>query len=290
MATDSKIEWTDSTLNPWLGCTKISPACQNCYAEALMDKRYHRVKWGNHPRSRTSLANRLKPLTWNRNAPAFFAKHGHRQRVFSGSLCDWLDNQVDQLWREDFIEVIEATPNLDWLLLTKRIDNFPKLVPRWWQDGCPPNVWIGATCEDQEHYDRHWQTLRKIQSVVRFISYEPALGPLRFDYSQWLAGPGAQLPDWIISGGESPQGKPARISNPTWYRAIHTQCAMNDIAYFHKQFGNYESNPAVFELGFSIDRVKRVDPPSNGKGGALLDGRLYRELPTPRAATWRSAA
>jgi protein gp37 len=215
----SKIEWTDHTFNPWIGCQKVSPGCDHCYAEAMMDHRYGRVKWGPHgERVRTSLANWRKPLQWNRSAKA----EGKRYRVFCASLADWLDNKVPKQWREDLAVVIEETPHLDWLLLTKRIENFQKLSP-WHDDAVPSNVWLGTTCENQETYNRRWTILSAIPAAVRFISYEPALGPLE----PW------GKPDWIICGGESGPG--ARMMQPEWALDVMAYCAVADIAFFMKQ-------------------------------------------------------
>src|SRR5229473_1231766 len=142
MGENSKIEWCDHTFNPWIGCQKVSPGCDNCYAEAMMDHRYHRVQWGPHgERERTSPANWRQPLRWAKQA------NGRRPRVFCASLADWLDNKVPGSWREDLADLIHDTPNLDWLLLTKRIKNFDKLAP-WHRHEVPRHVWIGTTCEN----------------------------------------------------------------------------------------------------------------------------------------------
>jgi protein gp37 len=142
MGENSKIEWTIHTFNPWIGCQKVSPGCDNCYAEALMDKRLGRVVRGPHgERMRTSPANWAKPLQWAKAA----ARVGVRHRVFCASLADWLDNKADTQWREDLAVLIEATPELDWLLLTKRIANFAKLSP-WHDDDVPDNVCL-AWCD-----------------------------------------------------------------------------------------------------------------------------------------------
>ncbi len=117
MGENSKIEWTTHTSNPWIGCQKVSPGCDNCYAEALMDTRLGRVTWGPHgERIRTSEANWKKPLQWAKAAE----KSGIRPRVFCASLADWLDNKVPQQWRTALATLISVTPELDWLLLTKR--------------------------------------------------------------------------------------------------------------------------------------------------------------------------
>jgi protein gp37 len=136
---------------------------------------------------------------WNREAE----KTGKRFRVFCASLADWLDNKVPRSWRDDLAQVIHDTPNLDWLMLTKRIENFDKLAP-WRHHDVPAHVWIGVTCENQEWFDRRYKHLDDIDAI-RFISYEPALGPLKI---------GAARPDWIICGGESGPG--ARPTKPKW--------------------------------------------------------------------------
>ncbi len=223
MAENSKIEWTDHTFNPWIGCTKVGPPCDNCYAEALSN-RYGWVTWGPHgDRKRTAPANWRKPYAWDKAAKAA----GVRHRVFCASLADWLDNQVPDSWREDLANVIEATPNLDWLLLTKRIQNFGKHAP-WHNDDVPPNVWLGITCGSQDEYDRDWPKLAAIEPTVRFISHEPSLGPL-------FPGPGpdGEAPDWIICGGES--GHHAREMDPQWARDLRDICGRLEVAFFMKQ-------------------------------------------------------
>ncbi|MFL9829184.1 DUF5131 family protein, partial [Rhodoplanes sp. SY1] len=171
MAEHSKIEWTDHTFNPWTGCTKISPGCDHCYAEAW-SKRSGLVKWGNHRRKRTTSDYWKGPRIWNARADVFFAEHRRRQRVFCASLADVFDNKVTGAWRSDLFTLIKDCPRLDWLLLTKRPQNIGKMLPPDWQDGYP-NVWLGITAEDQERYDQRWPVLAAVPAVVRFVSYEP---------------------------------------------------------------------------------------------------------------------
>jgi protein gp37 len=246
---NSKIEWTDHTFNPWIGCQHVSPGCDNCYAETMMDKRYGKVKWGPHgQRLRTSPANWCKPLQWDDAAQAA----GFRHRVFCASLADWLDNQVQQQWRVDLAFLIADTPNLDWLLLTKRIENFAKLSP--WplplhtggQLPFPKNVWLGVTAEDQLHFDKRWPILQRIPASVRFVSYEPALGPLdaraALEFETDNNGPVYHDLHWIICGGESGHG--ARQMNAEWARAIRDQCAEVGAAFFMKQMTGKAPIPA----------------------------------------------
>lgn len=250
MAEISSIEWTDSTFNPWIGCTKISLACDHCYAEALMDTRHHRVTWGGD-RSRTSPGNWQQPRRWQKQAVAFFAEHGRRQRVFCSSLADVFDNQVPTEWRDDLWALIRDTPDLDWQLLTKRPQNIGKMLPAFW-DEVKGHVWLGTTIEDQDR-DRNLLHLCKHDSAVRFISYEPALGPLDVSWAMTsrldLAGrylergmfsPGLETLrplDWVIAGGES--GPQARPSHPDWFRSLRDQCAAAGVPFLFKQWGEW---------------------------------------------------
>jgi len=266
MAENSKIEWTDHTFNPWLGCTNVSPGCDHCYAESW-SKRSGLVKWGNSPRRRTSEPYWRAPLKWQGAAASFHALHGRRQRVFCASLADVFDNQVDAKWRFYLFSLIDLTPALDWLLLTKRPQNAGKMLPKDWGERGRPNVWLGTTAEDQDRYNLRWPLLSKIPAAVRFVSYEPAIGPLRLR-------DGVQ-PDWLISGGES--GRGARPMNPQWVRDLIADCLLKGVAPFHKQWGTYRNNPMVTENGMTVKEAERRD--LNGKGGGLLDGQLYRQFP-----------
>lgn len=233
MAENSKIEWTDHTFNPWIGCQKVSPGCDHCYAEALMDKRYGKVEWGPHgERKRTSEANWKLPLKWAKAArfdAARFIGPRPRPRVFCASLADWLDNQVPTPWRADLLELIDYTPELDWLLLTKRPENYQRLIGHQWPKGPPANVWLGVTAEDQDNYRRRWRFLSQLPAAVRFISYEPAIGPLDLD----ILDVTPRLPDWVICGGESGPG--ARQMNEGWARDVKLQCEKLGVSFFMKQ-------------------------------------------------------
>ena len=226
MAQNSKIEWCDHTHNPVYGCQKVSPGCDHCYAETMMDHRYHKVEWGPHgKRIRTSEANWRKPYTWAKKAGCFQAQHGRRQRVFCASLADVFDNRWPDGTREDLFRVIRDTPQLDWMLLTKRPENIAKMLPADWGNGWP-NVWLGTTCEDQQYFNRRWPILREVPAVVHFVSYEPALGPLVI---------GDARPTWIICGGESGAGRRTRHMEPAWARALRDECVAAGVAFFMKQ-------------------------------------------------------
>jgi protein gp37 len=227
MGETTGIAWTDSTFNPWVGCTKVSAACDHCYAETWSRRTGHPELWRGE-RRRTSASNWQQPLKWNRKAVA----DGVRRRVFCASLADVFDNQVPERWRDDLWHRIAQTPQLDWLLLTKRPQNIRKMLPDprigtpAWNNGWA-NVWLGTTAEDQPHFNDRWRHLREIPARVRFISYEPALGPLSL--------PRSNQPDWVIVGGES--GGHARPFDLTWARAVRDECKSEGIACFIKQLG-----------------------------------------------------
>ncbi len=216
---NSKIEWTDHTFNPWIGCTRVSAACDNCYAEDMMDRRYGRVEWGaGKPRQRTSRGYWRQPERWNRQAEA----EGMRPRVFCASLADVFDTEVPDVWRDDLFDLIYDTPNLDWLLLTKRPAEARKHYERW---GWPTNIWIGTTVESQEVLAARWRFILTIPRL-RFISAEPLLGSLTFRDLQLK-------PDWVIVGGES--GPRARPMQKRWATALRKECERDGIAFFMKQ-------------------------------------------------------
>ncbi len=279
MGETTGIEWTDSTFNAWIGCTKIAnrhgSACDHCYAVSF--GRRLGVSWGDSAdRHRTRPENWKKVLQWNADGPRFQCEHGRRQRVFAFSLADWLDNQVDPQWRADFCRLVDETPHLDWLLLTKRLSNYHKLAPIHWRDGAPPNVWLGITVEDRERYRARYAALARIPAAVRFLSFEPGLGAL----GDLDIGAG-NIPDWIITGGLSGVAAArSTIFPPAAVRAARDMCIASDVAFFHKQWGHYGNNPLVLEQGMTPREAAVIDMPANGKGGALLDGKLYREFPT----------
>lgn len=188
MSEQTNIEWADSTFNPWIGCTKVGPGCDHCYASTMDARKVFKgvTHWGpGVERMRTSDSNWNLPLKWNDEHDAFFAKHGRRRRVFCASLADVFDNEVIPSWRADLMMLIDTTPNLDWLLVTKRIGNAKVML----QDASDllepvhrrltfplPNLWLGATVVNQAEADRDIPKLLKTPAAIRFLSMEPLLG------------------------------------------------------------------------------------------------------------------
>lgn len=239
MAENSGIEWTTHTFNPWIGCTKVSAACDHCYAEAW-DKRFGGERWGPHaPRKRTKTWG--NPVKWNRQA----AEASTRPRVFCASLADVFDNHrsIEDAWRRELWDLIRATPNLDWLLLTKRPQNIARYLPDDWGDGWP-HVWLGTTVENQQEWDRRWPCLAEVPARVRFISAEPLLGPIDMRGGGYL--------HWLITGGES--GANYRPADPEWFRSLRDQCADLDVAFLFKQWEG-RNQREIKALGRELDGV-----------------------------------
>lgn len=297
MGENTKIEWATNTFNPWIGCTRVSPGCVNCYAEELMDHRYKRVKWGKGElRSRTSEANWKKPLAWNKKAEA----EGTRPRVFCSSLADVFDPEVEQEWKDDLWRLIEKTPNLDWLLLTKRPEYIDVAIPTSWFQQWPQNVWLGVTVENQKMARERIHILASYPAPVRFLSCEPLIGPLSLDLEEI---------DWVIVGGES--GKNARPMHPDWIERIQSDCNAEVTAFFFKQWGEWapwhfvEEKEAMEFSAYETDRrinVSRCGKRNGGsphipgdytmyrigkkRAGRLFEKGSWDNLPTPQKREW----
>lgn len=236
MAENSKIEWTDHTFNPWVGCTKISPACDHCYAESWAKRAGSPELWVGY-RRRTTAANWRQPIKWNRDAEA----SGVRRKVFCASLADVFDNQADPIWRRDLWDLIMGTQWLDWLLLTKRPQNIAKMLPERWTwpaRGHLSNVWLGTTVENQDEAERRIPQLLSIQAAVHFLSCEPLLGIVHLPKQD----PTGHPLDWVICGGES--GGKARMMEEHWARSLRDQCGYMDVAFFMKQMTSKKPIPA----------------------------------------------
>jgi protein gp37 len=264
MAANTKIEWATHTFNPWIGCTKVSPGCDNCWAEAL-DERRQKLWGGTHwgagvPRRLTSPGMWQYPGQWNkaqRKHELWCIENGHkpsdRPRVFCASLADVFDPEVPVEWRVKLWETIAATQHLNWLVLTKR-PQFFELVPDFRRNDDADlfeNLWLGVTVENQDLADKRIPKLTA-QNLpwVRFLSVEPMLSPVS------LRGFDTGRIGWVICGGESGPG--ARPFDIAWARALRDECAEFGIPFFMKQLG---SNPAGLERGYPYS------PKRSSKGG-----------------------
>ena len=235
MGRDSRIAWCTHSWNPWVGCTKVSPGCENCYAERQM-RQWGKDLWGPRKARRiTTDAYWRGPLAWDRAA----AVAGRPGLVFCGSLCDVFEDRPDlaeprtRLW-----DLIERTPNLIWMLLTKRIENAGLMWPAEWESiRTPSNVWLGVTAEDQARADQRIPYLLGRTAAVRFVSCEPLLGPidLRSGTGQELLTAGGI--GWVIAGAES--GPERREMDLAWAADLQAQCHRANIPFFLKQDGGY---------------------------------------------------
>jgi protein gp37 len=328
MAENSKIEWCHHTFNPWRGCTKVSPGCAHCYAETL-SRRNPAVlgEWGpGRPRVKASAAMWRQPLKWNeaenwkKVSYAEFVRN-ERPRVFCASLADWLDDEVPIEWLAELLGLIHQTPNLNWLLLTKRPQNwaprirqvlqwaqYDEAVHGWLSDWrhsskIPANIWMGTSVEDQTRANERIPALLAIPARVRFLSCEPLLGPVNL--RQWLPlstqpadgllGAGIQ---WIIAGGES--GPDARPMHPDWARSLRDQCGAAGVPFLFNQWGEYAPTALAYpimsphappaepnDIAFTpVNQNGRQVPfpvhwVGKKKAGRTLDGQIHNEFPHP---------
>lgn len=240
MSETTKISWCDSTWNPWRGCSKVSLGCKNCYAEELVNRRLSDFS----KRTRAKPATFNAPLKWNqqpwvcdvcgkpvqdkeKHLADYACSYGffHRRRVFLGSLMDWLDPNVPVEWLADALDIVRRCPELDFLCLTKRPEQWRhrldeclgRMVQHWqayseqacqfarnwiFKGNAPANAWVGTSIEDQTSADKRIPELLKIPAAGRFISAEPLLGRIdllnKWERAKWLAGI-----HWVIIGGES---------------------------------------------------------------------------------------
>jgi len=280
MGKDSSIEWTHHTFNPWWGCTKVSPGCSNCYAEAWA-KRVGQKIWGaGEDRRFFTEKHWAEPLKWNEEAKS----DKIRKRVFCASMADVFEFRADlNPWREKLWQLIRQTEWLDWLLLTKRPQNI--LVKAPWTSDWPANVWIGTTVEDQKRADERLPILLKIPAKCRFLSCEPLLGAV--DLSPWttLLPKNLHPINWVIAGGES--GPNARAMLPSWARQLRDQCQQADIPFHFKQWGHWTpiSAPKTENKGIRAfwDDVMGIEIFMEPKGkkiaGRRLDGITWDQLP-----------
>jgi protein gp37 len=301
MAHETKIEWTTTyldhqvlwkgkltneipgaTFNPWWGCVKVSPACKNCYAEHLSDVRFGNNNWGpGSDRMFFKAKHWSEPKKWDRECKKF----GIKRKVFCASMADvFEENEILIEERKKLWQLIDETPNLIWLLLTKRPENIVLMIPEHWKRTPPTNVWIGTTVESQEWAEKRIPELLAAKVVLKvpaFLSCEPLLGPLDLHWygllgfqharmynaqtqeSYYLGGPctGYPMLDWVIAGGES--GDKARPTNGVWFRSLRSQCKDSGTPFFFKQWGEYQDGIKV----------------GKRKAGRLLDGMTYNGMP-----------
>jgi protein gp37 len=293
MGQTTGIEWTHHTWSPWWGCTKVSDGCKNCYADTWSNRWGFNI-WGPSAERRFFGDKHWNdPRRWDREAAAA----GERRRVFP-SMCDPFEGREDlyePLMR--FCGLIEQTPNLDWLLLTKRPENIDRLLPmHWMRPGMfPRNVWLGTSAEDQETFDARIAHLQRFPAPVIFLSCEPLLAQLELLLSM-------RRIDWVIVGGES--GARARPMHPEWVRDIREQCSAEGVPFFFKQWGewlpstrgtHFVCTRGHFDLStedrlykhqdgdLCLDDCVEINRVGKASAGRVLDGRTWDEIPEVRS-------
>lgn len=317
MGENTTIEWTDHTFNPWIGCAKVADGCTHCYAEAFA-KRYGKAVWGPHgTRIKTSDAYWQQPISWNRSTESY----PRRQRVFCASLADVFEDWDGPIhdhhkeilgkpvyastqgsiaeWsgerritmkelRRDLFALIDATPHLDWLLLTKRPENILRIWPQarhmpagdpFKLNGYRPNVWLLTSIATQTDADRNIPELLKCRDLVPVLglSCEPLLGPIDLSHHSPL--------DWIIVGGES--GPHARPMHPEWARSLRDQCQTANVPFFFKQWGewwpcayNHAEPPQPIKSWYRFEPNQTMWRLGKKTAGRVLDGQEWNEFPT----------
>lgn len=287
MSEHTEISWCDHTFNPWWGCAKVSAACKNCYAEAL-DKRGMLGgggHWGVHaPRQFFKDEHWDKPLAWNRKAAHPILGPEHRPRVFCASMADVFEDRPDLVpHRERLFRLIEACQNLDWILLTKRPENFSTMLP-WFDRGKQiaypwRNVWLGVTAEDNECAELRIPLLRATPAAIRLVSCEPILEHIGEDTWDLALGfrPGFEPVHWLIVGDESGHG--ARPAEVDWIRTARDAALNHGLSFHFKQWAGTQHRPAPLGIRdhnqsiFDSNQRRKIHLP-------MLDGRSWAEFPT----------
>jgi protein gp37 len=281
MAENSKIEWTHHTFNPWWGCVRVSDACDHCYAETWA-KRLGENLWGPHSERRFfSDAHWREPIRWNKEAQV----SGERKRVFCASMADVFEQRDDLVpSRLRLLELIDQTPHLDWLLLTKRIHLVRRLLPKGYE--FPKNVWLGTTVEREKEAPKRIPHLLAFKTpAVRFVSCEPLLDSLNLSPYLKRGEHGTRI-DWVIAGGESGFG--ARPMEPAWVLSLKTQCSKAKVPFHFKQWGHWAPIEQVVEFVKKSTVTLNVEQTTEGnslaaigkgKAGRLLAGRFWDQFP-----------
>jgi protein gp37 len=318
---ESKIEWTDKTWNPTVGCKKVSPGCAHCYAE-VMAKRLQAMRKPGYEDvvdGRGRWTGRINFVPGRLDEPATWKKPA---MVFVNSMSDLFASPVDDA---NIALVFAAMYECQWhtfQVLTKRPERMSRLLsnPRFQHhvgaasyanlaarspdkaailsndelvrdvmDSWPlPNVWLGTSVENQDTANERISLLAQTPAAVRFVSYEPALGPVDFAEAAMKSPITCKRPfDWLICGGESGHG--ARAMHPDWARQARDQCQMAGVAFFFKQWGDWSPLSTVDGrqlLPFGHYILPTKDHPGFGfsrvgkkKAGRILDGREWNEFP-----------
>ena len=311
----TKIEWTNETWNAIIGCNKISPGCDNCYAEIMAyrlmhmpftdyysyvlkdnkechpDKFKYLPKWNGETHFEKSQLE--KPLKWKKS-----------RMIFTVSMGDLFHESVPFAWIDQIFDIIRKCPQHTFIILTKRPDRMKEYLNKWLIRF--NNVWAGVTAENQEQAEKRIPILLQIPAKVHFVSVEPMLGPINLNVdssvaqsmtdldSKELAFPLDKI-DWVICGGES--GSKARPMHPDWARSLRDQCKDAEVPFFFKQWGEWfpwipaNGNPKNKDIQHVMKNGSKYYPGNfysplqsiikigKKKAGRLLDGKEHNEMP-----------
>lgn len=242
MSNQTQIEWTEQTWNPTTGCSKISPGCKNCYAEALTPRLQAMGAPGYDNGFALSLMPERLEQPLRRRKPTVY---------FVNSMSDLFHEEIPDAYLDRVFDTIRQTPQHTYQILTKRAD---RMKAYFQNRTAPANTWLGVSVEDREYGLPRIKALREVDVAIRFLSIEPLLEDLgELD----LHGI-----HWVIVGGES--GPKARPMRPEWVEHIQLQCAEQGNAFFFKQWG-----------GWGADGKKRPKK----ENGRLFKGRVWNEMP-----------
>ena len=263
------IEWTEHTWNPFAGCSVKSAGCFNCYAMTLA-KRLEAMGQQTYTGLTTTRSGKIY---WNgkinKAGPSTFNKP-LRMKIgsifFVNSMSDFWHENADDAWRLEAWQIMVNTPRHQYQILTKRPDEAHKIIARMGLK-VPDNVWLGVTIEDRKAAEERLELCKRFPAKIKFLSVEPLIGP---------TGPmNLEGIDWVITGGESGGG--ARPMEANWLREVRDQCLMYNVPHFFKQWGIPKNNPLMVQalkLGVTLSSLDPI-----GKGGSLLDGRAWKQMP-----------
>lgn len=273
------IEWTQSTWNPFSGCSKVSPGCKHCYAIpfaarlALMGQAaYQGLTRGTGPSAVWTGRVNMAP-NWQKKLGTF-DRTG--QLVFVNSMSDFWHEHATAEMRRAVLEEMRKWPQHGFQVLTKRPENIQPMLDEMHEMGTlhgrlPENFWLGCTVEDQQRADERIPLITAVQARIRFLSVEPLLERVT------LAGKLEGI-HWVIVGGESGPG--ARPMEADWVRQLRDECAEAGVPMFFKQWGHWRNNPLALEAPTGMTGAQWVELADGvGKGGSKLDGVEVKQLP-----------
>ncbi len=292
----TKIEWCDETINPFVGCSKCSPGCDNCYAEKMAQRQ---IAMGNKAYDGVVDANGwTDQINFQPNQLEKITKWRKPRRIFIGSMTDCFHENAQSVWIFDLLDNICRLPHHTFMILTKRPDKMFRRMHHYYsvfgdqEKSCNPfsNLWLGVTVCNQQEADEKIPILLQTPAAKRFVSVEPMLEAVDLwnnnDHSHNHLYKYTILPDWVICGGET--GPKARPMHPDWVRSLRDQCIDSNVPFFFKQWGAYAEKSTFFnlktvecsgKLWIDFDPDTSVCRVGKKAAGCLIDGREWKQFP-----------